>query len=123
LRVGGGTLISHGFEKGQKSYSLPMVGLLLGKNWLKGWEPHQLLAHEFAHKWDITTGFSASQELRITYNKENAPWSVNEGKGNQNSREYLAEAFSWAIYDRTQAPSGVPSWIDDRIIYETSFIP
>jgi hypothetical protein len=124
-------LISHNpFEDGQRSYSLPVVGIILGKGWLdKGsWEPHQLFAHEFAHQWDISTGFSASQELRITHNNKTAPWDVytnNGGYGNQGSREYLAEAFSWSIYDHSglQMPSGNSLWIADRITYETSFRP
>jgi hypothetical protein len=124
LRVGGGTIISHRNHAGPESYTLPIIGIKLGKGWLKGaWDPHQLLAHEFAHKWDISTGFSASQELRISYRKENAPWYANGGYGNKNSREYLAEALSWAMYDSAQAPSGVASWINDRLVYETSFLP
>jgi RHS repeat-associated protein len=123
LRVGGGTIISH-WNDSPFGRTLPVIGIQLGKKWLDGgWDPKQLLAHEFAHKWDISTGFSASQELRITHNKGNAPWSVNDGYGNKNSREYLAEAFSWAIYDRTQAPSEVALWMDSRVTYETSFIP
>jgi RHS repeat-associated protein len=125
LRILGGTRISHAGNSGQDSYSVPWIGVRLGKDWLgKGsWEPHQLLAHEMAHQWDITTFFSASQELGLSYNKQNAPWTVTGGYGNKNSREYLAEAFSWSVYDPTNAPSGVASWIDDRITYETSFLP
>jgi hypothetical protein len=124
LRIGGGTNFSH-CNVCERSYSIPVIGILFEKGWDARKDSHQLLAHEFAHQWDINTGFSASQELQITYNQRNAPWDpkANRGYGNTNSREYLAEAFSYAIYDSTQAPAGVVSWLNDRILYEASFLP
>lgn len=112
------------------------VKILLGKGWMNagGWDTKQLLAHELGHVWDLRQTMQGGIELHKDLGGSGFPWpfrdpesdvpewssDVNDRYGNGAIHEYFAEAFSWAIYDKTNAPSGVPELIDAMITDQAS---
>jgi RHS repeat-associated protein len=136
----GGVSIFHGGDGG-RSYAWPWRHIYLGKGWVRDykggdfWSPNQLLAHEFGHIWDMSSGNylgigggvgddlmwavwgDPTKSLRVfRYEKTGDPaiphgdarWrkSVNGGYGNGSVNDYAAEAFSWSIYNSNYLPFG-----------------
>jgi hypothetical protein len=136
----GDITITHGENNDEYSETWPTfqgTKIWLGKGWLNdgGWESHQLLAHELGHVWDIRQGMQGSLQLHEAQGGSGFPWpfrkpdpnvlpwdlDVNGGYGNGGINDYFAEAFSWTIYNKANAPSRVPALIDAMIINQASF--
>jgi hypothetical protein len=101
----------------------------LHQNWLTdAWGAKVVVAHELGHVWDINTAFAASYNMNRDLGGSgvclfcapgnNAPqWrpEYHGGYGNSGRNEYFAEAFAATIYHPGNAPSGVVTWIEEKI--------
>jgi hypothetical protein len=131
---------------------LPRAGIIfLGPGWENpsmGWDPKQLFAHELGHIWDCRSGgllifgcaggradqlmaYIGAEPGRIRVlspiyipKEYEWPWRVHSGYGNGSSFEYVAEAFSWNIYDPTNLPQfELGLWINNEIATQASCLP
>jgi RHS repeat-associated protein len=149
LRTLGYTTLVHGNLGDGAGRTMPKLfgaTITLDKDWLtKGWAPHQKLAHEFGHVYDINTGNylgvggGPADDLVLAMggnpylspcrwctgkpDPHNPPgrWTQHLGYGNESVNDYFAEAFSWSVYGGS-TPPGVNDWMVDLITYEASFL-